>query len=309
MPPRTANADPAPSRFEADAAFAREVAERAAAILRERYGRVGEITYKSPKDVVTEVDHLSEALILDAIRERFPGDGILAEESGEHRGRGNDGRGTMHGGAGRGATGAASRTADQRAEAAARRLEHGRTWVVDPLDGTVNYANGLPLFCVSVALVVDGRPAVGAVVDPMRGETFWATADGPAMLGARVLNASTKERLADFVVQLALAGRAVTSRIRAVRHAVRVSRNIGSSALAFTYVAAGRFDAAMQTAGMSAWDIAAAGLIAERAGATVTDADGGPWFDVSRATRSFGCVAAPPEHHAELLRLSRAPQG
>ncbi len=308
MPPDNAN-DPDSSRFAADAAFAREVAERAGAILRERYGQVGEITYKSPKDVVTEVDHLSEALILGAIRERFPGDGILAEESGEHRGGGRDGRRTGQDGPGRGARGAARHATDERAEAAARSLGHGRTWIVDPLDGTVNYANGLPLFCVSVALVVDGRPAVGAVVDPMRGETFWATADGPAMLGDRVLRASAKERLGDLVVQLALAGRAVTSRIRAVRRAVRVSRNIGTSALAFTYVAAGRFDAALQTAGMSAWDIAAAGLIAERAGATVTDADGGPWFDVSRATRTFGCVAAPPAHHAELLRMSRAPQG
>jgi myo-inositol-1(or 4)-monophosphatase len=113
----------------------------------------------------------------------------------------------------------------------------------------------------------------------------------------------------DFVIQLALAGRAVTSRIRAVRKAVRVSRNIGSSALAFTYVAAGRFDAAIQSAGMSAWDIAAAGLIAERAGATVSDAEGGPWFDVARTTRTFGCIAAPTAHHAELLRLSRQPQG
>jgi myo-inositol-1(or 4)-monophosphatase len=283
-----------PSRFAADAAFAREIAERAGRLLLERYERVEEIDYKSARDVVTEVDHLSEALILGAIRERFPGDGILAEESGEHRGHGHGGHGP------RGAH-------VEPADAAARSLSAGRTWIVDPLDGTVNYANGLPLFCVSVALVVDGRPSVGVVVDPMRDETFWATADGPAMLGDRPLHASTKDAMSDLVLQLALAGRSVTSRARSVRKAVRVTRNIGSSALAFTYVAAGRFDAAIQTAGMSAWDIAAAGLIAERAGATVTDADGGPWFDVARATRMLGCLAAPPAHHAELLRLSRQP--
>jgi len=288
--------DPAASRFAADAAFAREIAERAGAILRDRYERVGEITFKSAKDVVTEVDHLSEALIMGAIRERFPTDGILAEESGEHRGHG-----------GRGAKGAGGAAVDDRAEAAARSLSSGRSWIIDPLDGTVNYANGLPLFCVSVALVVDGKPAVGVVVDPMRAETFWATADGPAMLGDRVLHASAKDQLKDLVIQLALAGRAVTSRHLAVRKAVRVSRNIGTSALAFVYVSAGRFDAAIQSAGMSAWDIAAAGLIAERAGAIVTDAEGGPWFDVARATRTFGCVAAPPQHYAELLRLSRQP--
>ena len=277
-------------RYAADAAFAREIAEEAGRILLERYERVEHIEHKSSKDVVTEVDHLSEALIMDAIRRRFPGDGILAEESGEHRG-------------GDGAGGAAG----DRAGAVARSLAHGRTWIIDPLDGTVNYANGLPLFCVSVALVVDGKPAVGVVVDPMRGETFWATADGPAMLGDRVLHASDKDQIKDLVIQLALAGRAVTSRHLAVRKSVRVSRNIGTSALAFVYVSAGRFDAAIQSAGMSAWDIAAAGLIAERAGAIVTDAEGGPWFDVARATRMFGCLAAPPQHHAELLRLSRQP--
>ncbi len=296
-PPPASQSGPATSRLAADAVFARDVAERAAQILRDRYERVGEITYKSPKDVVTEVDHLSEALILGAIRERFPGDGILAEESGEHRGHG-----------GHGPAAGAAVSADC-ADAAARSLAAGRTWIVDPLDGTVNYANGLPLFCVSVALVVDGRPSVGVVVDPMRHETFWATSDGPAMLGDRVLRGSAKERLSDLVIQMALAGPSIATRMRAVRKAVRVSRNIGTSALAFTYVAAGRFDAAIQSAGMSAWDIAAAGLIAERAGAVVTDAEGGPWFDVHRATRTFGCVAAPVSHHAELLRLSRRPQG
>ncbi len=286
------------SRHAADADFARDVAERAGAILLERYERVGEVSYKSAKDVVTEVDHLSEALILGSIRERFPSDGILAEESGEHRGRGPGARAA--------ATGAHQ---TDRAASAARSLASGRSWIVDPLDGTVNYANGLPLFCVSVALIVDGRPAVGVVHEPLRDETFWATADGPAMLGDRVLAVSAKDKSTDLVIQLALAGRAVASRARAVRKAVRVTRNIGSSALAFTYVAAGRFDAAIQTAGMSAWDIAAAGLIAERAGAVVTDAEGGSWFDIARATRTFGCLAAPPAHHAELLRLSRQPAG
>jgi len=268
------------SELAADVAFAREIAERAGLILLERYERVEQVDHKSAKDVVTEVDHLSEALIMAAIRDRFPGDGILAEESGEHKG----------------AVGSASRS-----------LAHGRTWVIDPLDGTVNYANGLPHFCVSVGLVVDGRPAAGAVHDPMRGETFWATADGPAMLNDVVIHASVKDRLDDYVIAMALGGRSVTSRVRAVRRAVRVARNMGSAALAMAYVARGRFDGYIQSGGMSAWDVAAAGLIAERAGAVVTDADGGPWFDVARATRTFGCVAAPSPHHAELLRLSREP--
>jgi myo-inositol-1(or 4)-monophosphatase len=176
---------------------------------------------------------------------------------------------------------------------------------VDPLDGTVNYANGIPYFCVSIALVEDGRPVAGAVCDPMRGETWWATVDGPAWLGDREIHASRKAALTDCVISLALGGRAVATRGRAVRKAVRAARNTGSAALALAYVANGRFDAFLQSAGMSAWDVAAAGLIAERAGAVVTDAEGGAWFDVDRATRTFGMVAAPARHHETLLRLSR----
>src|SRR5262249_44000952 len=157
---------------------------------------------------------------------------------------------------------------------------------VDPLDGTINYANGIPFHCVSIALVVDGRPVVGVIHDPVRGETFAATVDGPASLwpaagaDAVAIVAGEKESLGDYVVSMALAGRAVPSRTRAVRRRVRVSRSMGSAALALAYVANGRFDAFVQQGGLSTWDIAAAGLIAERAGATVTNLEGGPWFDV-----------------------------
>ena len=272
--------DAVAGRFTVDVAFARDVAERAGRILLERYERVEQVDYKSARDVVTEVDHLSEALVIAAIRERFPGDGILAEESGAHRTPSPDGPGS---------------------------LAAGRTWVIDPLDGTINYANGIPFFCVSIGLVVDGVPAAGVIHDPMRGETFWAAADGGAYLGEARIQASDKAQLGDYVVSLALGGRAVATRVRAIRKAIRVSRNMGSAALALAYVANGRFDAFVQSAGMSAWDVAAAGLIAQRAGATVTDMAGGTWFDVDRATRTFGMVAAPPGQHAELLRLASEP--
>jgi myo-inositol-1(or 4)-monophosphatase len=262
-------------------AFARDVAARAGSILVDRYERVERIDHKSAKDVVTEVDHLSEQLILDAIREAYPDDGILAEESGEHHAvRGEE-----------------------------PTLARGRTWVIDPLDGTVNYANGLPFFCVSVALLVDARPAVAVIHDPMRDETFAASAAGPATLDGRPVTASDKDKLTDLVVSLSLSGRAVAGRIRAVRRAIRVSRSMGSAALALAYVANGRFDAFVQAGGLSAWDIAAAGLIAERAGAVVTDMVGGPWFDLSRKARTIGVIAAPPGHHAELLRLAREEKG
>ena len=265
----------APSSVARELAFALDIAERAGRLLMERYERVERVDYKSARDVVTEVDHLSEELILGAIGSAFPDDAILAEESGEHH--------TVAGGL----------LSEGR----------GRTWVVDPLDGTINYANGIPFFCVSVALVVDGRPAVGLIHDRTRLETFAATADGPATLDGRRIAASDKERLSDFVVSMALAGRAVASRSRAIRRAIRVPRSMGSAALALAYVANGRFDAFVQQGGLSAWDIAAAGLIAERGGAVVTDMAGGPWFDIARGPKSIGVLAAPAAHHAELLRL------
>ena len=298
------------SRFAEDVGFARSIAEEAGRILADRYERVERIDFKSAKDVVTEVDHLAEELILAAIRRTFPGDGILAEESGAHEGTGQH----VHVEVGDGAavpSADGTATPVDSAAAASRALAAGRTWIVDPLDGTVNYANGIPFFCVSVGLVVDGRPAAGAVHDPMRGETFSAVADGDAWLagprGTAAIRASEKETLNDWVVHLALGGRAVATRARATRKAIRVSRTMGSSALGLAYVANGRFDAFVQSGGMSAWDVAAAGLIAERAGALVTDTAGGSWFDVDKATRAFGLVAAPASHHADLLRLTGEP--
>lgn len=264
------------SAWAGEIAFAVETARSAGALLMDRYERVERIDYKSAKDVVTEVDHLSEAQVIAAIQARFPGDAILAEESGSHP------------------------RADRGGAAA-----NGRTWVLDPLDGTVNYANGIPFFCVSLALVADGAPVVGVVVDPSRDETFAATADGVATLDGEPVAVSDKERLEDFVLSMALGGRRVATRARAVRKRIRVSRSMGSAALALAYVANGRFDAFIQSAGLSVWDVAAAGLIAERAGGRVTDTEGRGWFDLVAATRTIGVVAAPPGRHGELLELIR----
>jgi myo-inositol-1(or 4)-monophosphatase len=176
-------------------------------------------------------------------------------------------------------------------------------WIVDPLDGTVNYANGLPVFCVSIGLVVDGRPAVGVILDPTRNEVFAATVDGPATLNGRPVRASEKEALSDYVISMSLNGRTAASRARNVRKAIRISRNMGSAALALAYVANGRFDAFVQQGGLSSWDVAAAGLIAERGGAIVTSMTGGPWFDVASGPKSVGILAAPPLHHGTLAAL------
>jgi myo-inositol-1(or 4)-monophosphatase len=260
-----------------DRVFAAEMARSAGMLLMERYERVERIDYKSARDVVTEVDHLSEELIIGAIRGRYPTDGILAEESGEHKA----------------------------ADGAAPTAGSGRVWVIDPVDGTINYANGIPFFCVSIALVVDGVPEIGVVFDPTRNELFAASADGVATLNGEPITASSKDKLSDFVVQMALSGRSVVRRARAVRKAIRITRSMGSSSLALAYVGNGRFDAFIQEGGMSNWDVAAAGLIAERAGATVTAMDGGPWYDSARKPRTVSTLAAPAAHHAALLELAK----
>jgi fructose-1,6-bisphosphatase/inositol monophosphatase family enzyme len=90
-----------------------------------------------------------------------------------------------------------------------------------------------------------------------------------------------------------------------MRKAIRAHRSMGSAALALAYVANGRFDAFVQQGGLSVWDIAAAGLVAERAGAVVSDMAGGPWFDVAGSPRSIGVLEAPAAHHPALLELAR----
>src|SRR5688572_595690 len=154
------------SRWTDELEFATDVARKAGALLVDSYERLERIDYKSKRDVVTNADYASEHLVINAIKARFPDDAILAEESGQHAGvLRDDGS------------------------------HNGRTWVIDPLDGTVNYANGIPFYCVSIGLVVDDRPSVGVVLDPARDDLYDATADGPARLDGTVIHASTKEAL------------------------------------------------------------------------------------------------------------------
>ena len=186
-----ASASPASVSAAADLAFAVELARTAGRVLMDRYERVERIDYKSARDVVTEVDHLSEALIIAAIRERYPGDGILAEESGAHAGGEGD----------------------------APTSGSGRVWIIDPVDGTINYANGIPFFCVSIGLAVDGRPTGGRRPRP----------DPRRALRGRGRRAGDAQRRADRGLRqgqavglrrpMALSGRSVVSRARAVRKA------------------------------------------------------------------------------------------
>jgi myo-inositol-1(or 4)-monophosphatase len=265
------------SRWADDLAFATDLARRAGAILLDSYERLETIDYKSKRDVVTDADYASERLVLDAIKARHPGDAILAEESGEHAGVVRDDG-----------------------------SHNGRTWVIDPLDGTVNYANGIPFYCVSIGLVVDDGPAVGVVLDPARDDLYTATADGPACLDGEPVAASTKEALSDSVVSLAVIGRGGLSRERRIAPQIRIHRRMGSAALALAYVANGRFDAFVQNGGLSPWDIAASGLIAERAGAVVTNLAGEGWWDPRISGPRANVVAAPAAQHGALLEALRS---
>jgi myo-inositol-1(or 4)-monophosphatase len=262
------------TRWADELAFATDVARRAGAVLIDSYERLEQVDYKSKRDVVTNADYASERLVIDAIRERFPGDAILAEESGEHAGvLRDDGS------------------------------HNGRTWVIDPLDGTVNYANGIPFYCVSIGLVVNDRPSVGVIFDPARDDLYDAVADGPARLDGVVVTASTKEALSDYVVSLAVIGSGGLTRERRIAPRIRIHRRMGSAALALAYVANGRFDAFVQNGGLSPWDVAAAGLIAERSGAMVTNVTGGAWWTPKVRGPRTSVVAAPVAQHAALLEM------
>ncbi|HSH21870.1 MAG TPA: inositol monophosphatase family protein, partial [Candidatus Caenarcaniphilales bacterium] len=246
--------------------------------------RLERIVRKSEHDVVTEVDELSEQLILSTIREAYPTDAFLAEESGHTRTGepmgGNDG------------TDGPDRTDGGLPD---------RLWVIDPLDGTVNYANGIPIFCVSIGLVEAGRPVLGVVHDPVRDETYSALAGDGARLDGVSIRLPEKEKLSDLVLSLALPARGWAVRDRRIRRGIRVARSLGSAALSLTYVANGRFDGFVQSGGLSLWDICAAGLIAREGGARITAVDGGEWFDVTRTAKSIGIVAAASTHHQTLL--------
>ena len=270
--------------------FARELevavdaARRAGRLQMERYEKLESIVHKSERDVVTEVDHLSEDLIIGAIREAFPTDSFLAEESGHSAGHADAGESTP------------GDSVDKSV---------GRVWVIDPLDGTINYANGIPFYCTAIGLSVDGVASVGVVYDPTRDEMFSAATGQGATLNGRPISLPVKERLVDCVASLSLPRRRwlLSDRGARVRRSIRVSRSMGSAALALTYLANGRFDLFIQSGGMSAWDVCAAGVIAAEGGARLTTLDGGPWFDINRPTKTIGLLGAAPVHHKTLLEL------
>lgn len=211
-------------------------------------------------DLVTEFDRRSERLIVDGIREAFPGDHVLAEEGGE--------------------SGEQSR----------------RRWLVDPLDGTTNFAHGLPFFCVSIALEVDGELEAGAVQAPALGWSFWAARGRGAWLGDRRLQVSRTATLDRALLATGFPYDNATSpennfaEFEALYKRSQGVRRVGAAALDLAMVAAGWLDGYWEMK-LKPWDLAAGALLVREAGGRVTDWKGGPLsVDSGAAVATNGAI-------------------
>ena len=226
-------------------ALATDLARRAGALaLSMREGVTTAATKSSPTDVVTAADGAVERLLRDALGEARPDDAVLGEEAGGTSGR------------------------------------SGLRWVVDPIDGTVNYLYGLPQWAVSIAVERDGEVLVGVVYDVVRDELFSAVRGRGSYVGDRRLACSDQADLGQALVgtgfgYAARRRAAQAALLPAVLPAVRDLRRLGSSALDLCAVAAGRLDGYFEQ-GLSPWDLAAGGLVAREAGVRVEGLRGRP---------------------------------
>jgi myo-inositol-1(or 4)-monophosphatase len=251
--------------------LAQQLARLAGEELRRGYGQVKQISRKGAVDLLTEYDLRSEGLILDAIRQAFPQDAILSEEAGE--------------------------------------VSRGEViWMVDPLDGTTNFAHGLPMFCVSIACAAGGQLALGVVYDPLREELFQALAGGGAFLNGQRLQVSETEALQDALLVTGFPYDIRTNPENNLDHYSRLAlrslgvRRLGSAALDLAYVAAGRMDGFWELR-LNPWDWAAGTLLVREAGGRVTDFRGGQ--DLLAGTDTI--VATNGRVHAELLAALNRP--
>jgi len=208
-------------------------------------GRLDIGTKSSSIDLVTEVDRLSEEAIRAEIAAAFPDHVVLGEEAGQ----------------------------------AAGNARH--RWIVDPLDGTVNFAHGFPVYCVSVALEVDGEVVVGVVLDTARGERFSATVGGGATLDGVPISVSRTTDVGQAMLGTGFAygGEAVGRNLEILSRVLpkaRAVRRPGAAALDLCYVACGRYDGFWELQ-LNAWDVAAGMLIVREAGGTITGPTGAPY--------------------------------
>jgi fructose-1,6-bisphosphatase/inositol monophosphatase family enzyme len=244
--------------------FVCDVARRAGELQLSHYEDPGRIREKAPKDIVTEVDLLCEELMVDAIRERYPEDAILSEEQG--------------------------------GEISAS----GRTWLLDPVDGTANFARGNPLFCACVSVMEREAVTHAAVAAPRIGDLYHARLGGGAYRdspeGRSPLRVSHTEELeyAFFGADLAFRGGGGSGPLR-VLSASWQFRALGSAGVRGAWLAAGYLDVSIGTRN-TAWDYAPTVLLVSEAGGLATDLSGGPWTHASD-----GLVATNGRLHAEVL--------
>jgi len=248
---------------------ARVAAQEASAELKRGFGTAMEQRSKSGlHNLVTEYDERCERLIIDRLRTAFPDSGFLGEEGGGS----NEGASLQ--------------------------------WVIDPLDGTVNFAHGIPHFCVSVACWSHGRPVAGAIVDPMVGETFsfeWVDENDRA-----AFHEGQRLRLGDggsphqSLVYIGGGGPALVPLLRRFRS----WRRMGSAALALAWVGSGRCGAYVQPGMLHPWDWAVGAPFVLAAGGVITDGAGAPWL--ARLSGTTGIIAAPRGIHTDIVDLAAA---
>ena len=222
-----------------------EAARAAGQLLHREHPRTRQVSFKGTStNLVTEMDGRAEALVVEALSAHFPDDGILAEEGSARRGR------------------------------------SGRRWVIDPLDGTTNYAHGLPIYSVGIGLERDGVVQLGVVFDPSREELFVAERGKGAWLNDQRLSVSVTP---DLDASLLVTGFPYDARTNpdnnlkeyaAFSLRARAVRRLGSALLDLAYVAAGRLDGFWELA-LSPWDVVAGSILVEEAGGRVSDLRGG----------------------------------
>lgn len=254
--------------------FTIQTARVAGRLLAERFGRKIEISNKSEIDLVTESDLASERLIIDRIKTHYPRHSILAEESGITEARDDDAQ------------------SDWR-------------WIIDPLDGTTNYAHGYPCFCVSIGLAHKGKLELGVVYDPIRDEMFAAErGQGASLNGRRIrvsptMNLSAALLCTGFPYDVRQRNEFARHFASFIMHAQGVRRD-GAAALDLAYVAAGRFDGFWEE-GLKPWDVAAGALIVAEAGGRITHYDGSA-FDIYTAP----ILASNGLIHEQMMRVLAA---
>jgi myo-inositol-1(or 4)-monophosphatase len=243
------------------------IAQAAGDLLASNLGGKRTVEMKGEINLVTEMDRRAEDLIVNALAREFPDFAIVAEEG------------------------------------SARQAASGFAWYIDPLDGTTNYAHGLPVFCVSMGLWNEDKPICGIVYHPMGHELFTAATGAGAHLGKQRLTVSKTERLGHAILATGFPYDIRDSEFDNLDHfarfakSARAIRRMGAAALDLAWTAAGRFDGFWEMK-LSPWDFAAATILCREAGAVITDFEGKP-FTLSRGQ----AVVANPILHPQLLEI------